>query len=145
MNDNKKILDNFLALTIVMCVYLLSACDEPRGLLEPAYLTRVPRPTNLAAVVDKTPTGKYRVTLSWQFQDNGNLNSFEANRAVIRAMNDTSQYVPLQPTVRVSQYADSALPSITGDSLVLLYKIIPNGKDRFVGQASDTAQVVVKK
>ncbi|MCS7230007.1 MAG: hypothetical protein RMJ81_09050 [Candidatus Kryptonium sp.] len=115
-----------------LLIVLLYGCDKPRDLITPTHIERVPDVKNLRARVDTTRTGKYLVTLNWEYNDNGNLREWE----VYRALRDTAggKLSLLQPPVRVPSYADSTIPSFAEDSVWVYYKVIPVGYDRFLGK-----------
>jgi len=136
----------FLCL-VALSVYLMIGCDEPRDFSAdlsafPMHFNRVPRPTNLTYTVGQAFSKRPKISLSWQYVDNGNLQNFEVWRSLI----DTAlaPYIPLQPSTTVPSYVDSTLPHVS-DSLNVYYYVVGNGKDRFVGQPSDPIMIVLRK
>ncbi|MEN3038330.1 MAG: hypothetical protein ABDI07_04120 [Candidatus Kryptonium sp.] len=119
-------------LLISLIAILHYGCDKPRDLIVPTHNQRVPEVKNLQARTDTTRTGKYLITLNWEYTDNGNLREWE----VYRALRDTAggKLSFLQPPVKVPSYADSTIPSFTEDSIWVYYKVIPVGYDRFLGK-----------
>lgn len=127
--------------TILLVVLFFSACDSPRDLVAPGYLTRVPRPMGLTAVQDTMDNGKNRVTVTWSVTDSVNLKDFEIYRSV------AGDYFQMIMAGRMFKYADTSIAwYFPEDSLQLLkYAVIPIGTDRYRGQSSDTLVMYMKK
>ncbi len=123
-----KFLPAFFLITI-----LLLSCTEPEEIISPTHYSRVPRPQNLSATVDTTDSGTKRVSISWTVPTTENLRNFE----LYRAKNINISFASRVITEELS-FVDTNF--VAADS-VAFYFVLPNGVDRFVGQASDTLRV----
>jgi hypothetical protein len=126
---------------ILLLLFFFSACDAPREVVAPGYLTRVPRPLSLTAVQDTTENGTSRVTVTWSVTDLTNLKDFEIYRSV------AGDYFQMIMAGRIFVYADTSIAwYFPEDSLQLLkYAVIPIGIDRYRGQSSDTLMMYMTK
>jgi len=144
----------FTCLILNFLYFIFQGCTEPQELMappnQPPHLTHVPQVLNLRGGIGFTVTGKRQVLLTWEFDTlNSNIRSWDINRST----NDTSAaaFIPLQivrkPSSGYPYYIDSTgtLQFTTPDSVELYYKVIPNGLDNFVGQASDILHVILRK
>ena len=125
----------------LLLLFFFSACDAPKQVVSPGYLTRVPRPLDLKAVQDTTNYGTSRVTVRWSVTDSANLKDFEIYRSV------AGDYFLMIMAGRFFVYADTSIAwYYPEDSLQLLkYAVIPIGIDRYRGQSSDTLMMYMKK
>jgi hypothetical protein len=127
--------------TTLVLLFFFSACDAPREVVAPGYLTRVPRPLGLTAVQDTTKSGTNRVTVRWNIADSTNLKDFEIYRSI------AGDYFQMIMAGRIFVYADTSITwYFPEDSLQLLkYAVIPIGIDRYRGQSSDTLMMYMMK
>ena len=119
---------------------LIIGCEGPSDIPEPTHFDRTPKPYNLVADSARydTTAGKARVYLSWEISSMSNINYFEVQRKGL---------FPVFSRAGISEktsYVDSFAVAVT-DTLRLSYYLIPNGKDRFVGESSDILSVNVVK
>ncbi len=128
-------------LTTLLLLFFFSACDAPREVVAPGYLTRVPRPVGLTAVQDTNKNGTSRVTVTWSITDSTNLKDFEIYRSV------AGDYFQMIMAGRIFTYADTSIAwYFPEDSLQLLkYAVVPIGIDRYRGQSSDTLMMYMTK
>jgi hypothetical protein len=127
--------------TTLLLLFSFSACDVPREVVAPGYLTRVPRPVGLTAVQDTNTNGTSRVTVTWSVTDSTNLKDFEIYRSV------AGDYFQMIMAGRIFTYADTSIAwYFPEDSVQLLkYAVIPIGIDRYRGQSSDTLMMYMQK
>jgi len=133
---------NYLKISLLLSVILviIYGCEGPSEIPSPTHFDRTPKPYNLVADSAKydTTAGKARVYLRWEISSMSNINYFEVQRKGL---------YPVFARAGVSEvttYVDSFAVGIT-DTLKLSYYLIPNGKDRFVGESSDILSVNVIK
>lgn len=133
----------YLLLLIFSILYL--NCNSPEPIVEPSHTTRVPVPVNLQATKDTTVTGKAKITLTWSVPSMENIRTFEVQKAVsiIDKTGKATKFNPIQPPVTTTSIVDSF--TITSDTTYIYYSVVPTGKDRFIGKASDTLQVIFTK
>ena len=127
--------------TTILILVLISACDAPREIAGPGYLTRVPRPVGLTAVQDTMANGTTRVTVKWIVTDSTNLKDFEIYRSV------AGDYFQMVMAGRFFTYVDTSLFWYVGDDTLQLlkYAVVPIGLDRYRGQSSDTLAMYMTK
>jgi len=127
----------FLFVTFIFAIILIG-CDDPITLPEATHYGRVPKPVNLTATFDTSSTGKFRVYLNWSINSMDNIKDFEIYRkgliAVFTRAGSSTQ----------TAFVDSFSVSFK-DSLVMSYYLVPNGKDKFIGEVSDTYSIVLRK
>ncbi|NUN07687.1 MAG: hypothetical protein HUU54_00750 [Ignavibacteriaceae bacterium] len=133
-----------LFITLFFSFFYLN-CNPPEAIVEPSHSTRVPVAVNLQATKDTTDTGKARISLTWTVSDMTNIRTFEVQRAVsvFDKTGKVTKYNPMQPPVTTTSIVDSF--TITSDTTYAYYSVVPTGKDRFIGKASDTLQVIFTK
>lgn len=129
-----------LSVFIVAVFLILYGCESPIDIPSASHYNRTPKPFNLKAdsAYYDTTAGKARVFLSWEISSVENISYFEVQRKGL---------FPVFARAGISEkttYVDSFAVSFT-DTLKLSYYLIPNGKDRFVGESSDIFSINVVK
>lgn len=125
---------------LLVLLTLIIGCEGPTDLPNATHFDRTPKPYNLVAdsALYDTTAGKARVFLRWEISSMSNINYFEVQRKGV---------FPVFTRAGISEktsYVDSFAIAFT-DTLKLAYYLIPNGKDRFVGESSDILSVNVIK
>ena len=125
-------------LLIIISIFV-SSCGKADDIIEPTHALRVPRASNLVTSFDTTSTGFYRVKISWIVASTNNLKDFE----IYRKKND-EKFFFLSGGITSTNFVDSSLSNKT-DSVKLFYYVNGRGIDRFIGQSSDTAFILLTK
>lgn len=136
---------------LILLLVLYFGCEKAEELISPYHYDILPKPQNfnIEQVIEDSLSKKIKVFLKWTFGDTTNLKNFEVYRSTKTP--DNFRMVP--PAQRNTIFVDSTLP-IFNDSLVVFYKVFPNGfktdpktkvQTSFLGPESDTKQVTIRK
>lgn len=137
---------NFIRKYIVIGFALLTlyGCGEPEQIINPTHYSRVPRPVNLQAVTDTTASGKFSVSLTWEFTSEENLKDFSLLRSARVKKSDPIVFTTLALNITQRSFVDSSY-NRSLDTVYAAYYIEPRGKDSFIGQNSDTLNLTLFK
>lgn len=142
-----------LSMYIAFVTVVSMGCNSDRSLAPNTHDDRVPDIINLAFTVDSNASKQKIVTLTWGYDTvqygtdriKANLRDWEVYSA-----NDTLQLSPKgRPTSPKWIDMSNAVQPGGNDSVVVFYKIFPNGyaidNIQFVGKPTKILRVVIKK
>lgn len=142
-------------ITSCVLLVLLAACDADRSIVPDSHTNRVPEIIGLTFQVDSSLATKRKIVkISWGYDSvrygtdrlSANMRDWE----IYRAVDDTSLFTSRGKTF-FPVWHDSSNDVQLGarDSVVLFYKLFPNGYPvdniSFIGKPSDVTQVIIRK
>ncbi len=130
-----------LILPFALIYLFIFGCSGPEDVISPTHYTRVPKAENLSAAVDTTDSGNHRVTLNWSVRSTTNLRDYEVNRSYEKR---DETFVGLSPKTTNTTYVDTTIKAFE-DTLIVYYRIVASGFDRFVGEPSEILEVTIIK
>lgn len=136
---NLTAMKRLLLLPLLLSAWFAGGCGNTDPVEAPTHLSRVPRPYGLTAIKDTTATGKARIKITWQVSSAANIKSYD----VFKGTGKPVIFRPAPPAVSTAAFTDSM--DFAADTITVYYYVLPTGLDRFIGQASDTLLVKVKK
>jgi len=129
-------------------------CEPDRELIPETHNDRVPEIINLKYSVDTNAASQKVITITWGYDSvKYGTNRIKANLRdweVYRSANDTVQLTPRgRPVFPVWVDSSPEVQPSGNDSVVIFYKIFPNGyaqdNIQFVGKPTPFIRIVVKK
>jgi hypothetical protein len=140
---------------VILLIVLAAGCEAERNIVPDVHTARVPEIIGLSFTVDSSVTSKRKIVkIVWGYDSvrygtdrlTANMRDWE----IYRAVEDTSLFTSRGKTF-FPVWHDSSNDVQLGarDSVVLFYKLFPNGYPvdniSFIGKPTDVRQVIIRK